>query len=331
MTLVQTNAPYDPQWVASIRGVRALVRLVPYLWNLWNGARRAQVFHVMANSGWSWFLFAAPAILIGKARNIRVVVNYRGGDAGAFLERSGRWVRPVLKRADVVAVPSGFLRDVFRRSGVEAQILPNVVDLNRFRPGLRRKGVNDPVCILVSRNLEPIYDIDTAIRAFALVHKRFPNACLVVTGSGPERERLEALTNELGVRNTVTFTGRLDRDQMTECYRRADVALNPSRVDNMPNSILEALASGVPVVTTDVGGVGQIVRNETTALLVPPGEPEPMARALLRILDDAALAGALRSAGLQEVEQYTWSNVRDRLLLLYVPATPLTDGRIETA
>lgn len=316
VTLVQVNAPYSPAWVERLRGLRALFRLLPYLAKLWRTAGQVQLFHVMANSGWAWHLFAAPAIWIGRWRGIPVLVNYRGGEAEAFMARSAALVLPSLRKANVLAVPSGFLQAVFGKFGIAAEIVPNIVDLTRFRPS--EASGDAAACIVVARNLEPIYDNATALRAFALVHQRFPSASLLIAGSGPERQALEELSRQLGIAEGVEFTGRLDRDGMAGLYRRATVALNPSLVDNMPNSVLEALASGVPVVSTAVGGVPFIVQDGVTALLVPPADPEAMARAILRLLEDPRLAGDLRQAGLSEVRQYAWPAVKERLLSLYL-------------
>jgi len=107
---------------------------------------------------------------------------------------------------------------------------------------------------------------------------------------------------------------------MASLYRDADVVVNPSLVDNMPNSVLEALASGVPVVSTNVGGVPYIVRDGATALLVRPGAPAELAAAVRRVLEDATLATGLRRNGLRDVQQYAWPQVRDRWASVYSSA-----------
>src|SRR5947207_3056973 len=126
-----------------------------------------------------------------------------------------------------------------------------------------------PPHVVVTRNLEPIYDIPTALRAFATIRNQYPDARLSVAGSGPLRGDLERVAESLHIADAVTFTGRLDNEQLPELYRSANLMLNPSTVDNMPISILEALASGIPVVSTNVGGVPFVVEEGTTALLVP--------------------------------------------------------------
>lgn len=320
--VVRMNAPYRPAWIERIRGVRALFRLLPYLASLWKAAGRVTVFHVFANSGWAWHLFTAPAVWMGRLRGIPVIVNYRGGGAEEFFRRSWWLVRPTLALAALVSVPSGFLADVFKKRGVATTVVPNIVDLSRFTPDLaqpRLLELRQPGWphVVVTRNLEQIYDIGTALGAFARIRERYPNARLLIVGSGPEQDALQALAGKLAVAGAITFTGRIDNAELPELYRRADLMLNPSLVDNMPISILEALASGVPVVTTDVGGIPYLVKPEQTALLVKPGDEQAMADAALRVLEDKSLRQRLVSAGLQEALKYQWPVVRECLLGVY--------------
>jgi L-malate glycosyltransferase len=305
--IVQVNAPYTPRWVGRVPAVRAMFRLAPYLSRLWRAAGRNELFHVMANSGWSWHLFGAPAIWIAYLRGIPVVVNYRGGEAEAFLRRSAPAVRFSMKRASVLVVPSRFLQQVFARFGLEARIVPNIVDLKRFF-----RGSTSPGCmhVVITRNLEPLYDIGTGVRALALLLRRHPDARMTIAGSGPERERLEELVARLGVGAHVRFTGRLDSDEMANLYRTATISLNTALADNMPNSVLEALASGLPVVSTNVGGVPFLVDHEKTALLVEAGDAQAMAESMARVIEDHALRERLIRNGLDYVQGFTWERVR---------------------
>jgi glycosyltransferase involved in cell wall biosynthesis len=314
--IVQVNRPYSPTWIGRIRGLRAVFRLVPYMWRLASAARRADILHVMANSGWSWHLFAAPAVLIGRLFGVSVVVNYRGGEAETFLAVSAHRVLPTLRRTQALVVPSGYLENVFARHGMASRVIANIIDLARFRPDIADKRAFGPH-IVITRNLEPIYDIACAIRAFARLRETVPTATMSVAGSGPERQALETLSVELGVGDAITFTGRLDRDAIAELYRRSDIALNPTRVDNMPNSVLEAMASGLPVVSTDVGGVPFILEHERTGLLVPAGDDCAMAAALQRLSADIDLRRRLAAAGLEEASRYAWPRVREQWLALY--------------
>ncbi len=318
--VTQVNLPYRPAWVERLRFARAIFRLLPYLFRLFRSAGRVDVLHVMANSGWAWHLFAAPAIWIGRLRSVPVIVNYRGGEAEPFLARQATWVRPTLRRAAAVIVPSGFLQEIFARIGIGAEIVPNIVDLARFHPNPSRLPGHHAI---VTRNLEDIYDIPTALRAFAQMRRTHPDAVLTVAGSGPRLSALQALTRELGIAAAVRFTGRLDNERIADLYREADLLLNPSTVDNMPISLLEAWASGIAIVSTNVGGIPHMVEDGKTALLVSPREPTAMAAAALRVLAEPDLAAALRAAGLEAAERYTWPHVRPLLFRTYARAMGL--------
>lgn len=314
--MVSTNPAYRPAWLGRLPVLRAGARLLPYLLAVWRVAGSCELLHVMANSGWSWHLFALPPLLIGRLRGTPVLINYRGGEAAGFLARSHRLVRGPMSLAACLAVPSGFLAEVFARHGMSARLLPNIVDLSRFHP-TPGAPIASGSRLVVARNLEPIYDIATAIRAFALVRAAVPAATLTIAGSGPDKDALVQLCQELDVEPAVRFAGRLDREQMAGLYRAADLSLNPSLADNMPNSVLESLASGVPVVSTNVGGVPFLLEHGRTGLLVPPGQPQAMAEAVLSLLCDAPRAGRLRAAGLVEVQRYTWARVAPVLAALY--------------
>ncbi|MEJ2345809.1 MAG: glycosyltransferase family 4 protein [Gammaproteobacteria bacterium] len=316
--VVQVNAPYRPAWMGRVRGVRALVRLFPYLTRLWATAGRVDVFHVMANSGWSWHLFAAPAVWIGWLRRIPVVINYRGGEAENFFARSFRWVAPTLHRAAAVVVPSAFLEKVFAQRGVSTRIVPNIVDLSRFFPRSTQRSapLADPK-LVVARNLEAIYDVATALQVFHVVKARLPAATLTIAGSGPELGSLRTLAKELGVEESVSFTGRLDNDAMADLYRASDVVLNTSLVDNMPISILEAMACGVPVVSTNVGGIPFLVTDGREAMLAPPGDVAALADATITVLTRDDLRRRLIAAGQAKIEGFAWSSVSERLLSVY--------------
>lgn len=315
VSLVQTNAPYSPVWIERIPTIRAGFRLVPYLWSLWKNLSQAKVMHLMANSGWAWHLLAVPAIWIAWCRGVPVVVNYRGGEAAEFLARSRSMVQFSMRRVAKLVVPSAFLQEVFGRFGMHAAIVPNIIDLARFHPRVAR--CSDSAHLVVARNLEPLYDNSTALRAFQVVLKRLPGARLTIAGSGPEEPSLRRLATDLGLGHVVHFSGRLDRDAMAVLYRSADIMLNPSLADNMPNSVLESLACGVPVVSTNVGGVPHLVQDGKTALLVPPSDPTAMAVACLKILQDNALWLRLSAAGLVEVQRYTWESVAPLLADVY--------------
>ena len=142
------------------------------------------------------------------------------------------------------------------------------------------------------------------------MQQKWPQARLTVAGSGPEKDRLQALATELGIAAAVRFAGRIDNANIAPLYASADVMLNPSTADNMPISILEALASGVPVVSTDAGGIPDLVKHGETAMMFPVGDDKAMAAAVLRVLEDDALRHRLRERGIASVARFAWPQVQ---------------------
>ncbi len=318
--VVQTQSPYRPAIVAHVPLVRALFRLLPYLLKLWLTLRRVDVVHIMANSGWSWHLFAAPAVWVARLTGRGVVLNYRGGEAAQFFARAFPLVAPTLGRVDKVVVPSDFLRKIFGDYGVSATVVPNIIDLDKFTPPDGFEQNSRSLMLLVARNLEPLYDNESAIHAFKLVHDEVPSATLRIAGSGPQREELEGLVAELGLMNSVEFVGAIDNKDMPALMRSADVLINPSLADNMPISILEAFASGLPVVSTNVGGVPYLVEHERTGLLVEPKSPREIASSVLRVYRERDLRQRLIESAMRAVERYTWSAVWPKLATIYAAA-----------
>jgi glycosyltransferase involved in cell wall biosynthesis len=312
--------PHDPRTNALLRQlqrvkyVRTVATSIAYVESLLRRLPRYDVVHVFSASYWSFLLAPTPAILIGKAFGKRVVVNYRSGEAQDHLTRWPKTSIPTLQRADAVATPSDYLVDVFAQFGIRAESIHNFVDPEAVR--YRRRDVLRPV-FLSNRNFQSLYNVPCVLRAFAQIQAQRPGARLLVVGNGPERERVHGLARELALRN-VEFVGAVKPTEMGRYYDEADVYLNASDIDNMPNSIIESFACGLPVVTTRAGGIPYIVEHERNGLLVDCGDHSALANAALRLLDEPVLARRLIDEGLSDVERlYTWEAVGERWASLY--------------
>ncbi|MDX2367667.1 MAG: glycosyltransferase [Colwellia sp.] len=306
--IVRTNADYKPAFIGKLPVIRSFFRLVAYKLSLFKQLKSADVVHVMANSGWSWHLFAAPAIAIARILNKPVVLNYRGGYAQSFFEKSWFWVNLTLNRVQAIVVPSTFLQQVFKEFSKTAQVVPNVLDQHLFYPTKIKPNINAPHFI-VTRNLEAIYDVATVINAFARIKKEFPQAHLSIAGTGPELISLEKQVINLKLEKSIVFTGRLSAEQMAQLYQNANVMLNASTVDNTPNSIIESLACGTPVVTTNAGGISKLVTHQHDALLIEIGDDKNMAEQAISLLKNEEQRVALIDNGLNTITKFYWPNV----------------------
>jgi len=297
----------------SIKYVRTILTSLLYWALLLLRVPRYDVVHVFSASYFSFLLAPAPAVLVAKLFRKKCVLNYHSGEAEDHFRCWPRTAIPLVRLADSITVPSEYLVRVFAKFGVEAHAISNTIDVQNFnyreRPSLQPR-------FLSNRNLYPLYNVACILKAFAIVQKEYPDASLVLAGDGKERANLERLAKQLELRNFV-FTGLVAPSEMPKLYDAADVFLNSSNIDNMPGSILESFASGVPVVTTDAGGIPYMVSHERTGLLVARDDHEALAQASLRLLKDPEFASAMTKRAYEELAKYTWPAVRVEWLNLY--------------
>ena len=311
--------PHNPRlpgpfkFLQRIKYLRTVVNTLVYwlmaVTRLW----RYDVVHAYSASYYSYLLSVLPIILIAKLYGKKILLNYHSGEAEDHLANWRLTAIPFIRWADVIVVPSGYLVDVFARFGLTARAIHNVVELDVFR--YRERHPIRPV-FLTSRLHEPLYNVPCVLRAFALVQERYPDASLTVAGDGWMRPQLEALAGELGLRNTQ-FVGRVPWGAMPDVYDNADIYLTATNIDNMPGSVIECLSCGLPVVTTDAGGVPYTVTHEKTALIVPRNDHVALAAQAMRLLEDDTLAVRLARNGREACRQYAWPAVRDAWLAAY--------------
>jgi glycosyltransferase involved in cell wall biosynthesis len=288
-----------------LKYVRTISTSIAYLISLLKEVRKHDVIHAFSASYTSYLLAPLPAMLVARLYGKRIVLNYRSGEASDHLARSSFAVR-TMRLADEIVVPSGYLVGVFAQFGLHARAILNFVDLDTLDH--RERADTKPV-FLSNRNFEPLYNVACTLRAFALVQRQEPAARLTLVGDGSERTALEALARALGLRN-VTFTGKVPPERMREFYGDADIYLNSPNIDNMPSSIIEAFASGIPVVTTNAGGIPFIVTDGETGFMVECNDHEGLARRALALVRAPALAQQV-AARAREVclTRYVWNAV----------------------
>jgi glycosyltransferase involved in cell wall biosynthesis len=296
----------------SIKYVRTIMTSIFYIAALLSRVRKYDVVHIFSASYLSFVISQTPAILISKLFRKRVILNYRSGEAEDHLRR-WRSAVATMRLVDLVVAPSGYLVDVFGRFGFQARSIFNMVDTGSFK--YREREQFRPV-FLSNRNLEPLYNVGCILRAFALIQGRFPEARLTVAGDGSQRKNLERLAKELGLRNT-RFVGRIANEKMFELYDEADIYLNSSNIDNMPGSIIESFACGLPVVTTNAGGIPYIVEDGETGLLVEVNDHEALARSAIRLIEDREFARRMAVRAREECDRYGLGAVRGEWIRLY--------------
>ena len=299
-------------WAESVPGLRTILREPIYFFHLWYGMREIAIAHIFSASYWSFLLAPAPAWFLAKLRRRKSIINYRSGEARDHLQRfhSGKFV---LSQVDKIVTPSGYLVDVFREFGLEAIVVPNLVDLSQFRYRERSPLRPHLVC---TRGFSEYYGVDVVVKAFAEVKKEYPEARLDLVGAGPLEIAIRKLVSHLNLTD-VHFAGVASRQQIGKSYDQADIFINASWLDNMPISLVEAFRAGTPVVSTSPESMPYLVEHECTGLLSKVGDENALAANVIRLLRDPVLAAKLAKNAYEESRKYTWEVVRERWLKVY--------------
>lgn len=304
--LVPINPPFPrgAGWLKRLRYIRTVANESLYLPTL-RKLRSADVVHVASASYWSFLLAPLPAIVAARRWGKPILLNYHSGEAEDHLANWGSLVHPWLKMVNKIVVPSVYLRDVFARHGYQAEVIHNVIDTGLYRYRERRPLLPE---FLSVRNFEPHYGVEHTLVAFAMIQTVFPAASLTIAGQGPQEAELKHLAQALGLRN-VRFIGAVDPASMSDLYDRHSIFLNSSFVDNQPLSVLEAMASGMPVISTPVGDIPNMVEDGESGTLVPVADPAAMAKAATLLLDQHERAVLMAQRAKESLMLYDWSKV----------------------
>jgi glycosyltransferase involved in cell wall biosynthesis len=299
-------------WAARVKYCRTLATELTYLPLLARELARADVVHVFSASYTSFLLAPLPAMMVARSIGRPVVLNYRSGEALDHLKRSAI-ARRAIAGADANVVPSPFLVEVFEHCGIGATVIPNLVDLERFR--FRTRDPLQPR-LLSTRNLAYPYNVGCTLRAFRIVQRERPDAALTLVGSGADEPALRRLAADLGLRR-VTFAGRVAPEAIADYYAASDIYIQSPDIDNMPTSVIEAFASGLPVVSTRAGGVPVLIEDGEQGLLAPLDDHEALAAQILRLLAEPDLGRRLARNAREACQAYAWPAVRDEWLRAY--------------
>jgi phosphatidylinositol alpha-mannosyltransferase len=231
-----------------------------------------------------------------------------------------RWIlAPLMRRVRVrLAVSEAARRTVARHFPGCYDIVPNGIDVDRFqRPAERPPEMRDsgPYVLFVGR-LEPRKGVDCLVRAMAIVQQRIPAARLVIVGDGPDRRAIEAVARDAGVR--IAFIGRVQDEELPSYYGAADVVCAPALGgESFGIVLLEAMAARRPIVATRIEGYVELLAGAGSSLLVDPGEPGPLADAIVTLLGDPDLCRSLGARGSAFARNYDWGAIAHRLEAIY--------------
>lgn len=260
------------------------------------------------------FWYAYSSGLLSRGLQLLYIPILHGGSLEYRLKHSPRLSRQFFGRAQVCVAPSAFMKHIFKQYGYENLVLiPNSFELNQYR-FLKRSSLQPR--LLWVRSLAQIYNPKMALEVLKLVQEKYPSATLTMVGPPKDvsLEQVQTRARELEVE--VTLTGQLSKQQWIALSESHDIFINTTDVDNTPVSVMEAMALGLPVVSTNVGGVPYLIEDGQDGLLVPPQDPKAMAQAVFQLLEDATLVESLTRNARTKVESFDWELVKKQWIKL---------------
>lgn len=258
----------------------------------------------------------------------RLVLHLHGGGLPDLFARRPRWASRVLRRADVIVTPSQFLARAALALGFQARVIPNMIDLELY-PYRERASVQARLYWM--RSFHATWNPGMAVQVLELLRRSGVEATLVMGGKDKgQLSETQALAARLRVLDRVRFPGFLDHAGKVREGVAADIFLNTNRIDNTPVAVIEAAAMGLPVVSTNVGGVPDLLVHGRSGLLVPNEDATAMAQQVRRLLSEPELCRTLSVNGRKLAESCAWSAVRPQWLEIFrelgVPAGREPEG-----
>ena len=260
-----------------------------------------------------------PALLSKNLLKIPYVVWGQGSDVYLPDWFTKLTSKTIIKNANsVIALTEDMKRAMQAIYNRDITIVPNGIDLKEYISELPVQNVEGAEKrILFVGRLHPVKGVQYLLGAMSIVHRELPEAKLILVGDGEEREHLETLTDNLGIRECVEFAGRVPHERVKDYMNQAEVFVLSSLSEGFPVTILEAMACGLPVVATRVGGVPDIIEDGTNGYLVDAMNQEQIAEALLKLLQNDQLRKEISNNNRKEAERYRWNTVAATLEGIY--------------
>lgn len=303
--LLLENEGYQVKYASSQRS--KLLRLAEMIFATLRYARKTDYVLIDTYSTYNfWYAFTISQLC--RLLRLKYIPKLHGGNLPNRLAKNPMLCRMIFKHAYKNIAPSDYLLKAFENRGyAELVYIPNTIEIQNYefkmRHTLRPK-------LLWVRSLSSIYNPDMALKVLAEVKKEFPDAELCMVG--PDKENilasLQQLANEWNLK--VDFTGKLSKSEWGELSTQYDIFINTTHFDNTPVSIIEAMALGLPVVSTNVGGIPYLMEHRHTGMLSDDDDVNAMVANIKALIHDKALAAKLVVNAAGMVQDFDWNIVR---------------------
>lgn len=283
-----------------------IARLLDMLFTVWSRRNQFKIATIDTFSGPSFFWAEVIGFTLRKLGKPFVLILH-GGDLPNFSRRHQQRVIRLFKSAAAITVPSKYLLEQMQPYCSDILLLPNPIDIQKYKFISR----HDPRPVLIwLRAFHSIYNAPLAIYTLGLLVSDNHNFRLLMGGNDKgdgSFQKVKQLVETLGISSKIEFAGKISKANVPSWLQNGDIFINTTNVDNTPISVLEAMACGLCVISTNVGGIPYLLEDGKDAFLVDPNNPEAMASAVRRILTEPNLAEKLSMNARKKAEQVDWS------------------------
>jgi len=284
-----------------------LFRLFDMIFSIIKNKNRIDFVLIDTYSGWA-FSYAILCSLFAQLFNIKYIPILRGGNLPERIRSSFLMSNLVFKHSYINIAPSQYLEKEFNDFNYKVKYIPNYIDLDNYKHKIRTNC--GPKLIWV-RSFHTIYNSEMAVRVLHMLLQSYPEAklCMIGPDKDGSMQSCKELAEKLSLKKHITFTGLLSKKEWIELSSNYDIFINTTYIDNMPVSVIEAMALGFPIVSTNVGGLKYLHNDGQDALLVDKNDARGMKENINALLNDSALAKSLSMNARKKAEEYSWENV----------------------
>ena len=258
------------------------------------------------------------SLLLKRKYKLPYVVSLRGSDVPGYSERFSflyNFLTPLIryvwkKSAAVVSNSKGLKELALQTNSKQAmEIIYNGIDIDHFCPKPEARPAGKFIITTGASRVTVRKGISYLIEAMVKVGSHYPETCLKIMGDGDDKENMEALAKELKMDKNIEFLGRIPREETAPYYQEASVFVLPSLNEGMSNAMLEALASGLPLIATDTGGSQELIKDRENGFIVKMKDSEDIAEKLEKLINNPTLVKSMGEASRKIAEGMSWNNV----------------------
>jgi glycosyltransferase involved in cell wall biosynthesis len=294
--------------IVTSRKMNKVARLIDMLYTVWVKRKYYQIAYVEVYSGLAFFWAEAVCWFLRRVKK-PFILTLHGGNLPHFSKKWPNRVLRLLKSASAVTSPSRYLQAHLQQYRDDILLLPNAINLSAYHFKLRENV--RPQLIWV-RAFHEIYNPGLAPIVLSQLISDRKDLRLIMVGADQgdgSFQKTTQMIRKLGLTDCVELPGRVPKSEVTTWLNKGDIFLNTANIDNTPITILESMACGLAIVSTNVGGIQYLLKHEHDALLVPPDDPTAMSNAIRRILEDHNFAKYLSFNARKKVEKFDWTNL----------------------